>query len=384
MFRAFLTAYPWDLLDDEFGVRLDQLHGEIGATGLTVWAASPPTTQVRGRDVEPRIVRTRGGLLFHPEEHHYAGTRVKPIVSSWVKSKRPLQRLATACSERGMELRVKVSAALTGRLAQKHPEAACKNLFGSVSHESVCLFNPDVETYLASLVADLSSNHDISGVSISDLFVGWSEAYDPSLLAGLALGDTMRSLLFICFCESCHQRAAAAGVDVEIALRATRVLAQQTIDRGAASDVKFATILSDHPPLGEYHRWRIEELSSVLKRLSVACQACKKEVIWDRGRERCETDQSELLVTDSTSVTTRVDGPDQLAEAMCAQAMRNEIRVPAHATVGPHGRELVKLVSRAVELGFSGVEFDGYGLMSETAFPSIKQAIRFARRSTEV
>ena len=380
MFRAFLTAYPWDLLDDEFDVRLDQLHGEIGATGLTVWAASPPAIQVRGRDVEPRINRTRGGLLFHPDERHYTGTRIKPIVSSWVKSKSPIQRLATACGQRGMELRVKVSAALTGRLAQKHPEAACKNLFGSVSHESICLFNPDVETYLAALITDLSTNHDIVGVSISDFFVGWTEAYDPGLDVCVQLDDTLRSVLSICFCESCHQRAAAAGVDVEMALRSARVFVQDALNRGASSDVPWATVLTNNPPLAVFHNWRLSQLSAVLEHLSAVCE---KELLWDRRREGPGADQFELSVTGATVVTTQMDVGDQLDSSWCAAARRNELRIPATSATGPFGAEPVNMLSRAVEIGFSGVEFDGYGTMPDSALSSVKQAIRFARRSAD-
>ncbi len=38
---------------------------------------------------------------------------------------------------------------------------------------------------------------------------------------------------------------------------------------------------------------------------------------------------------------------------------------------------------REFETGFAGVEFDNYGLLPESAFASIKQAIRFGRRSAK-
>ncbi|MGB2985153.1 MAG: hypothetical protein WBE26_04665, partial [Phycisphaerae bacterium] len=120
--QVFLTAYPWDLLDEDLGTVLDRLHGEIGVTGVSVWVSSPALTQLRVRDVEPRVFRTRGGLFFHPDEQRYVATRCKPVVSSRHKTRNPLARIADACAERALELRVIVSAAATGRLAQRYPE----------------------------------------------------------------------------------------------------------------------------------------------------------------------------------------------------------------------------------------------------------------------
>ena len=138
MLKAFLTAYPWDLIDEGVDAVLDRLHGEVGISGVSVWVASPPVVQLRVRDVGPRVVRSRGGLFFHPDEQPYAATRCKPIVSGWVKGRHPLTRIAEACAERAMDLRVIVSAAMTGRLAQRHAEMACKNVFGCVPGQSGC------------------------------------------------------------------------------------------------------------------------------------------------------------------------------------------------------------------------------------------------------
>lgn len=386
MFSAFVTAFPWDLVDDDLDARLDHLQGEVGATGVTLWAAAAPITQIRGRDAQPRTTRSRGGLLFHPEERHYSATRIKPIVSSWVKSKHPIERVSKACGERGMELRVKVSAALTGRLAQKYPDAACKNLYGAASHTSLCLFNPDVESYVAALLADLSTNHEIKSISIADFFVGWVEAFESDLRLGVPLDGALRQVLALCFCESCHQRSTAAGVDVGAARQCAEEAVQSMLDRGASADVSFAKLIGTHPLLGDFHRWRVGELASLLERLSGGSDL---EILLDRDAQEptsrlCQSSPAlpGICVPDSVAVVTEAAGAEQLDGALCCDAKWNEIRIPASSVSGSRGAELVNLVSRAVEAGFAGVEFDNLGLFPESAFASIKQAIRFGRRSS--
>ena len=142
----------------------------------------------------------------------------------------------------------------------------------------------------------------------------------------------------------------------------------------------WATVLFNNPPLAAFHNWRISELSAVLERLSAACE---KELLWDRRLDGPGADQFELSVTGATVVTTQLDQGDQLDSVWCAAARRNELRIPATSSIGPFGAEPVNILSRAVEIGFSGVEFDGYGTMPDSAFSSIKQAIRFARRSAD-
>ncbi|MCH7591833.1 MAG: hypothetical protein IH989_03500 [Planctomycetes bacterium] len=379
MFSAFVTSFPWDLVDDELDARLDHLQGEVGATGVTLWAAAPPTTQIRGRDVAPRTTRSRGGLLFHPEERHYSATRIKPIVSSWVKSKHPIERVSAACSQRGMQIRIKVSAALTGRLAQKYPDAACKNLYGAASHTSLCLFNPDVESYVAALLADLKTNHDVKSVSIADFFVGWAEAFDSDLRLGVPFDGALRQVLALCFCESCRQKSTTAGVDVGAARQCAEDVVQSMLDRGTSADVSFAKVIATHPLLGEFHRWRLGELASLLERLSGGSEL---EILLDRDAHEFSPTLPGICVPDSVAVVTEAAGPEQLDGALCCDAKWNEIRIPASSVSGSRGAELVNLVSRAVEAGFAGVEFDDYGLLPESAFASIKQAIRFGRRSS--
>lgn len=380
MLRVFLTTYPWDLVDEDVGGFLDRLRGEVGVTGVSVWATTSQLVQLRARDVRPRIFRTRGGLFFHPDETRYAGTRCKPIVSTWVKGKCPLKRISQACTDRGMELRVILSAANTGRSAQRHVEMACKNAFGDASHMGLCLANPDVQAYLCGLVSDLSSNYEPAGVTIADFVIACGEVFEPGLRTARPLGETELSLLSTCFCESCHQRAAAAGVDVAMARRSVQASLNKSFDSGEAVEGAVDAILADNTPLGDYCRWRTDELNSLLRRLVDACQG---ELLLDTRPNGCQRRQhADLDLNVPTAVITQIEQPDQLSLALCPGARRSELRLPEVFATGGHGPQLVSTLSKAAELGFAAAEIGNCSLLPDSALAPLKQAIRFARRST--
>ena len=380
MLRASLTAFPWDLTDEGLESVLDRLVGEIGISGLSVWVSSPPATHLRVRPVEPRVRRTRGGIFFHPTAELYQSTRCRPIVSSWVRTRGRLPQIAEAGRERGLELRGIVSAALTGRLARRHPQMACKNAFSAESHVAVCLANPDVQAYLAGLIDDISTKCELGGVLVRDFLVTWHEAFDPALQGPSSLGESGQALLATCFCESCYQRATANGVDVVGARRSVQVLLQRSFERGKPQRQAIETILADDPPLAAYYQWRANELASLWERLAASCRG---DLFLDRPVAGADHRQHESLdLTKPAGVLTRINHPSQVASAVCTQARQSELGVPGALALASGGAELVTIFSRAAELGFSGVEIADYDLLPDTALPAVRQAIRFARRTT--
>jgi hypothetical protein len=382
--QTFVVAYPWDLIDEGVEVVLDRLQGEIGFGGMSLWAAAPPVTQLCPGHAghEPHVFCTHGGAFFQPRSEHYAASRCKPGVSEWAKTRNPLKTIAEACNRRKLRLRVRISAAATGRLAQRHPEMVCKNAFGAQSSQSVCLANPDVQAYLRGLAADLSANYTPAGITVTDFALGWIEAFGSDLQTATPLGETERALLFACFCESCRQKARNVGVDVEQALRNARVILQKSLDAGRPSDTSIGSVVEDNPALADFYHWRAEELSSLLRRMGDACDC---ELLFDRGSsgtERMAGAGPDRSIP--AAVVTPVEYADGLASAVCPAAKRSEIRVPAASASGPRGGELVSMLSQAAELGLAGVEIDHYGLWPQAALAPIKQALRFAKRTRPV
>ena len=380
MLEASLVTYPWDLLDEGLETVLDRLQGEIGVTRLSVWGAAPPVMQLRARKVTPRFVRTRGGLLFQPAEEYYTGTRCKPMVSTWVKGRNPLSKIAQACAERGMALQVKVSAALMGRLAHRHPEMTCKNVFGGESELGICLANPDVQACLGGLIADLSQNYKLSGITLADFLITWPEALATDTWMTAGLGTIERWLLAMCFCESCYQRAAACGVDVDAVRRSAQVVLEGGLDRGQPMEQPLEDLLAQNAPLAAHQAWRAAELAALFQRLRDAC-GC--ELLLERGVEGEDALQQEGIDLKSVAgVVTRIDCFEQLPSALLRDARRSEVWLPASLALGRRGTGLVSAYQQAAELGFAGVEIGGFGQLPDAALSTIKQAIRIARRAT--
>lgn len=380
MLPTYMLAYPWDLLDEGVEAALDRLQGEIGAEGLSLWVAGPPVIQLGLRGAGPSVFRTDGGVFFRPTLEHYAASRCKPILAEWVKTQNPLRAIADACRERALQLRVRVSASATGRLALRHPETAAKNVFGASSHRSVCLANPDVQAYLCGMAADLCANYGPAALIVTDFTSGWAEAFGSDLRAPLAPDGVERSLLSTCFCESCRQKAMAAGVDVDRAWRSVGLRLREAFDNGRASDSPVTGEADPDPALADLCRWRSSELSSLLRRMDEVCDC---ELLLDRGPvggEHAQHAEPDLGIP--AAVITRIDHADELSSAVCPAARRSELRVEIQSALGTRGGEFVGLLSQAADLGFAGVEMDDYGTCPEGALTTIKQGVRIARRTT--
>jgi len=379
MTSYYLTAYPWDLVDEGLDRALDRVQAEIGVTGVAVWVASPPVTQLRLGEVRPRIFRTRGGLFFKPDESRYEATRLKPVVSTWLKSRDVFARIAEGCARRGLLLRALVSASQTGRLAEKYPAMACKNVFGDESHSSLCLVHPDVRAYLLALVGDLASGNTLAGMVLTDWAVRWSDVDRADLICSVALGTVQRRLLGTCFCESCRQGAIGAGVDVEAAHQTVASLLQDHFQAGQSAETTWPEILLDHPPLADFVRFKAETLTGLLRRLMEACP-CEAIVRQERdGAENGPGGEIDPAIPHAVSVET--DRLKEVASLRCAGAQFSELHLPLKMMKETPSTDLVAFFFESTDLAFSAITVDDYGSLTEEALGALRKAIRFARRS---
>lgn len=378
MFELFVVAYPWDLPVEDVGGVLDKLHGEVGVTGLTLWVVAPPTVQLRAIQRNPRVFRTQGGVFFQPADRHYAQTRCQPIVSSWVTMGNPLALIAKACGSRGLTLRALVSAAAAGRMAERYPEFACRDAFGDESRTRLCLANAEVQTYLRAMVLDLSSTAGVSALALADFDIRWSDA--DEFHDGVPLGPVERSLLAVCFCESCVQRSRSAGIDVQAARREVEQTVNRTFEHGPREWTQIGDFFAEHESVAKHRRRQIEELNTLLRKLK---EACRGDLLLERSANSSRADAaSGLDLSIPSAVITRVDdATTELSAALLSRARRNELRLAATSTIGDAGSQLVGVLPDAAKAGFAAVEIDHYGLLPESALTTLKQAIRFARRS---
>lgn len=381
--HALVTLYPWDVLDGDIGALLDRLQGEIGVTGVSLWTGCPPTAHLRCRDVQPRLIRSVGGLFFRPAPRFYepASSLLQAVVAAEsLRNRDPLRILSDACAARRMDLRAKMSCSLLGGLAARNPAVATVSAFGDASLSSACLANQEVQHFLGAVAADLSSTGSLSSLELTDCVIAWHEA-TTGIRAAVPLGESERILLSTCFCEACRVRSTAAGVDFATAKRACRTLLQTALDDPLARSPRLGGLLAENAALRNLFEWRSSELSSFVRQVAAASHC---EVMLDRSFDPIELRQhSASVLSAPAAVLSRLDRVAQLDFIVAPGVRRYELRIPAALAIGGNGAELVSTLSQAALRGVSGVQFDTFGLLPESALTVVRQSVRYARRANQ-
>ena len=407
MFQANMICHLWDLLDEGVEEVLDRLQGELGVSGVCVPVVCPPQAQLRCRPgAGPRIFRTRGGAFFAPQDAYYQATRCKPAASGWLKNRNPLQLVAEQCRKRKLDCRAVVHSSSTALLARRHAQAAAKTVFGDAWPERICLVNPDVQALLVGLCRDLAENYQLSAIELRGFHMGRirpdSLGFDPPF----DLGPGGYALLQMCFCESCRQRADSSSevshdLGPESAARSAETRLRRILEAGPATGGLGLTpeqLLADDAPLREHAAGQWRALAGLLESICRECDcpvilhtyddliqgAARDHPLADgepiRGPAAVLAHVRSVSLSETEEVARTVvglAGPGQGAEV----EIRPYVGQPVDAE--PTGAPaLVRNLSRLVELGVRSVNLDDYGRIPEAAWPGVKQAIRFARRTT--
>lgn len=378
MIQSFVETYPWDLMPADVDGLLGRLRGEVGITGLCVWAAARPTVSLRVRNWQPRVFRSRGGMYFQAEKERYEQTRCRPLLSSWTHEGERFARILAAAGRHGLNLRLAVSAAATGRLAEHYPEFAARNVLGVESTRNLCLIHPDVQEYLIALVCDLAEQFSPTAIILSDFASGWFDAFESGFDDGL-LSPGARALCGMCFCNSCQQQAEEAGVDALAATEQTLALVQAEMARGSAGSVTSDSACP--APVSEFRRFQHERLNGLLRCL-VEASGCELLLFRSLADPHADAVQA-VNVAIVAGVLTRLAEFEHFDVAGISKARRSELCIPVAWGARGRGPELVAVVQRAAAEGFGGVQLSHFGLLSDCLLPAIKQAVRFARRTSE-
>jgi hypothetical protein len=389
MFATRLLCYPWDLVDEGVEKALDVIRGDLGVDGITVVVGTGPVTVLRRRpEASPRVLHSRGGLLFQPQDEAYHSTRCKPPVSGWLKARNPLARIARACVQHGLKLRAALDTRRIGRLATRYPIVAVKSAFDEPAPNCACLANPDFAELLHALIGDLFANYAICGLELR----GLDTPFDSDLLDNAPgadmLGPAGRELLSVCFCESSMQSALKAEIDAEAARRSARVTLSRAIENGRSLGDSLDGILTDDPILQCYVEHQRHAHRSVLASLAGrAGGPLAMEVQTDRrASEVVEAmaagSLSALITPVSTSHETAGHGPaDLLGLFGGGDTPECEALVRVGEATDPDGVAVVRTLKLLVDAGWHAVTVSHFGSMGPLELRAVKQAARFARRS---
>lgn len=216
-----MFVYPWDLQDEGTA----QVVARLTGAGLN--AVSVSTAYHAGKFLRPHGQRGRvyfpddGTVYFRPDPARYG--RLQPQAAGMVAEQDALAELARHAPD------LWVTAWTVGlhnsRLGAAHPDMACQTPFGDVLINALCPSQPEVRRYLTALCLDTAAQPGVREVAIETPgFQTYRHGHHHEFEL-VELTPAAETLLGICFCPGCLDRAHQAGLDgTALAARARRDL----------------------------------------------------------------------------------------------------------------------------------------------------------------
>jgi len=346
-----------------------------------VWAVGPPTLQLRVRTEPPQLFRSDGGAHFQPETFHYTSSRCKPPTAEWIRSRNPLEKIVAGCADRDLRCRIMVSVSHAGRTAERHPAFATKNALGLESRHAICPLNPDVQAWLLGLMSDLSTNYEPDAVVLSDLVCSWPDVSEVGMASCGSRLALLEHLLATCMCESCRQGAAKAGVDVKAV---ERDLTGQ-INRATRGDTGGRSPKEEpqtHPEIfASYLAWQSDALVGLVREL---CRTATCEILLlDDRRDGARPSWGSEIAADGPRIIRRQVDDLEVLKEQTNMVAREEVRIVLTDELLREGSSLVHDVTSLAERGYAGVMLDHFGAIPQERDSAVRQAVRFARRTTD-
>jgi hypothetical protein len=301
------SLYAWDLADETVERCLDNLQALAGVNstylvGLMHKEKRPlharfyPHNPVR-KYYSPEDSR----VYWMPKSGHYG--RIKPLTSerAFLAGTDWLDHLTAEARRRGMRTGCEIShTVIDADVAREHySDVLQRDVFGNIvgTFEAVeaqralpCLNHPDVQEYLAALVADLVANHDID--YLQSCLVMFGSGYSRSnTVGGPGERPGWRDLLATatggCFCDACRRRGLDQGLDWDAVTRQVRHLALVSSGRGldeahegqllGESNISEAELILENEQFGSWLAFRRRSIDDLFLMISqVAHQANPK------------------------------------------------------------------------------------------------------------
>jgi hypothetical protein len=364
---------PWNYTgkaDDLFG----RVAGEVGIDHVTIPVVTGEQTQFRlNRLRDEPYFHTEGGWHFPPREELYKGG-VRPPTAAWFGKRDVVARICERGRNLGLAVYFRVHVPSVRRLT-KDASLRRRNAWAQdIGALPACPCNPELRELTRATLVDLT-RYDPVGFQVPN----WSQA-EPSpredtatALRWLSIGPDLR----LCFCASCRQAAAGAGVDPDQAARSIRTRFEWLGARQAGATSPEWVDKDDVPRA--YESARAADYRDWLDRLG--------EVVSGR---RCFCVQTLALPEASPANWTRYcDGlavhMDEVASErpLAVQVATLEATAAAVQVASPDSADssgLVRLVSGLTTAHVSFLDFKGIEEAPAEAVTRLKQAVRYARR----
>jgi hypothetical protein len=107
-----------------------------------------------------------------------------------------------------------VVVAHNSRLGAAHPEHAVRNAYGDSLSWALCIAQPQVRAYAATLAAEAAAQPGTSGVELESCgCYGYAHLHAHDKTGGVPFGEAAGYLLSLCFCPACRDGYASLGAD---------------------------------------------------------------------------------------------------------------------------------------------------------------------------
>ena len=377
-----IWAYLWDLLDDGIDEAVPRLR-DAGLDGVSVATAYHTFQQLRPHRPGPKLLTAeRAAVYFQPDQSLYADTVIRPHVAALAQGANPLEHLARASRDAGLDLISWTVCLHNTFLAHQFPDCAQQTAYGDSLGWHLCPGSPDVRTYVVALARDLAVNYGCRRIELESCnFGGYGHAHHH-VKDGVDLGSGGRYLFSLSFSPGCVQRAHELGIDVE----GLRTWVRDQLDpvfAGAGSlDRDPAELVDQRQDLAAYQAMREDLVTTLVAEVRQACDGAQVSILlmgdrWTAGLRPEALSQAADLV----EILAYTDSSDAVAERASATAA--QLRHPgqlvlglqAYAPCALRAETLVEHVRRVRSCGIRELSFYNYGIMPRSNLDWIRRSL---------
>jgi hypothetical protein len=388
--RVSAYLYPWDVARAGAEQVVDDLV-ELGIEAVHLAATYHPIDALTPRNGGSFFTSPRGAVHFPARPERYGRitpSRSAPVVcAAWPE-------ISERAHARGIAINAWTVTLFQPWIIDAHPDCARVLPTGDPIGSGVCPANDDVRAYLSELCADVVDQFGVELVHLESIM---PLGYDIDWLRPRVLVDVprqTRELLTICFCPTCTQRGAGAGIDVE-QLR-QRVMAavgaalndgDEGPGRDLGDDASLQAFLSQHEQAS------IELAAGVSARLEGSPAKVGATIRTPfpsmRGGVADELMAQLAEVVDQLAVAAGGGAKNQKIAAIAATAPREielgmmisrGLRFPGIASADEKGDDpLPGQLREAAELGVDEIGLYNYGLLPDAEVRRFMDAVREAR-----
>lgn len=267
-----MYSYAWDLVDTPPSTT--QHLKDMGITSITLAMSYHAGKFLRTGTTAPRVIFPEDGVVyFQPSTRLLGKITPKPATDE------RLLQVAHQCASI-LPMRAWTVLFHNTRLGYAHPEAVTRNAWGDPYWYSLCPSHESVREYALNLCQDLDQHSAISELVLeSPTWLPFAHGYHHEF-AQVSSNSWLDSLLGLCFCDACQQRAKQEGIDGQ----ALAAWVRQRVESYLASGVDASAEQAHHwlhldliqqPDLLAWIQFRQRQVTDLVKAIK---QQVKKPV----------------------------------------------------------------------------------------------------------